>query len=252
VTVVGQNDNGIITPWKGPAGWLCKGSPVIGLKPGVNQMDDMFGSMQSEVDSLKWILRLVGFLVLWFAFSLCLAPLEVMADCIPCIGPFLGDAVAAISCCISCLPATGCFLIVAGLVWCAMRPLIAIPVLLVSIAVMLVTGYYSYNYSKRLGKDGAPLTQGAAQATYSQFPQGATIPVQAQPQPIQPVQAQPQPLVQQMPVAQPVSAVRQMQVTVPENVNAGDLIQIQTPEGVMMQVNVPAGLVAGNVFLVSY
>jgi len=237
VTVVGQNIDGVITEWKAPASWLCDGSWVSTLRTGKKSMVNLFEQMHDEANATKWALRLVGFLVLWFAFSLCFAPLEVMADCIPCIGPCLGDSIEAIACCISCLPATGCFLIVAGLVWLAMRPLIAIPVLSVAVLIMCVTGY-QVQKNRKLPKDGVPLKPGdpIGYGTASP-PQVLMAPYQIQPQPVAVAQA---------------AAARQMQVMVPANVAPGSLVQVQSPEGVALQVAVPAGLAPGAVFTVSY
>ena len=45
-------------------------------------------------------LRFLGFALAWVAFCLLAGPLEVAVDCIPCIGPMLGNAVSAITCCV--------------------------------------------------------------------------------------------------------------------------------------------------------
>merc|ERR1719285_602088 len=80
---------------------------------------------------MTYILRVVGFLLLWLAFSLLFVPLEVAADFIPCIGPCLGDNIAIVTCCISCLPGLAFSLGVIGCVWVFMRPLVGIPMLAV-------------------------------------------------------------------------------------------------------------------------
>merc|ERR1711972_808606 len=77
------------------------------------------------------ILRILGFLVIWFALSRVGAPLGVAADCIPCVGPCLGDAVETIVCCATCPPACGCALGVIGIVWVVMRPAVGIPLILI-------------------------------------------------------------------------------------------------------------------------
>lgn len=47
-------------------------------------------------------------------------------------------------------------------------------------------------------------------------------------------------------------AVKQMQVQVPHGCGPGDSLQVQTPEGQTVQVNVPAGIMAGQNFTVQY
>eukprot|EP00931_Biecheleriopsis_adriatica_P090635 TRINITY_DN64593_c0_g1_i1.p1 TRINITY_DN64593_c0_g1~~TRINITY_DN64593_c0_g1_i1.p1 ORF type:complete len:515 (+),score=58.99 TRINITY_DN64593_c0_g1_i1:90-1634(+) len=260
VTVVGQNSNGKIIPWKSPGAWLCSGNTVHALRPGQNDKESMFESMQGEIQGRTWILRLIGFLVLWCGFSLLFAPLGVMADCIPCIGPCLGDSIEAVACVASCLPATACFMVVAGLVWCLMRPMIAIPVLLVAVIIMLGSAYRVYTQRKTKADGGEPLqtdvpSYGAAQAMMASPPQQATPMV---------VTAQPQSQYEAV-AAQPVSTMvpsqaetfnvqpqRQMHVTVPPGVAPGGLVQVQTPEGATVQVAVPAGCMPGSVFAMSY
>merc|ERR1712038_984274 len=52
--------------------------------------------MQDESDALTWILRFIAFFVLWGALCSIFGPLQVAADCIPFIGPYLGQAMAYI------------------------------------------------------------------------------------------------------------------------------------------------------------
>lgn len=48
------------------------------------------------------------------------------------------------------------------------------------------------------------------------------------------------------------AAVKQMQVQVPHGCGPGDSLQVQTPEGLTVQANVPAGIMAGQYFTVQY
>jgi hypothetical protein len=131
VSVLGENKGGSISAWKASASWGCSGNTIGSLKPGKMGKDDFFNDMKSENTALTWILRLVGFLIFWCGFSMFFAPLEVFADCIPCIGPYLGDAISCITCLLSIFPACACFVLIAGILWVAMRPLVGIPMLAV-------------------------------------------------------------------------------------------------------------------------
>jgi hypothetical protein len=127
VSVLGQkNANGDIGQWKASASWGCGGDSIGSLKMGEISKDDFFNSEQQANTALLWILRLVGFILFWVGFHMFFAPLEVFADCIPCIGPCLGDSINIITCVLACCPATGCCLFVAGVVWIFMRPLVGL------------------------------------------------------------------------------------------------------------------------------
>lgn len=146
-TVLGENTGGSIDRWLAPATWLCspeqlpKGTP---LYRGEKTKAEFFGALQAESTFTTWLLRLIGFGVAWFAFSLMAGPCAVAADCIPCIGPCLGDKIEAIACCISCLPGCACTTFVAGIVWVVMRPMIGIPCMLFSCAVFGGFAYYKH------------------------------------------------------------------------------------------------------------
>jgi len=135
-TVLGKNTKGTINKWTADDSWGCSGFTLHDLRMGVKDKDTLFEELEGESTFTTWAVRLLGFLVLWCAFSLCAAPLEVVADCIPFVGPYLGDAIEAIACVVCCCPACACCLGVAGLVWVAMRPMIGIPLMLIFICTM--------------------------------------------------------------------------------------------------------------------
>merc|ERR1712176_1376886 len=92
--------------------------------------ESLFKTLSDEQSLITIALRVIGFIVMWVAFCLCFGPLEVAGDCIPCVGPWIGDAIATVTCCVSCLPATACTLGVVGLVWVVMRPDVGVPCML--------------------------------------------------------------------------------------------------------------------------
>merc|ERR1712012_178966 len=101
------------------------------LMMGTIDKEKLFEHFKADAKATTWIFRVAGFLALWFAFTRCAQPLEVVTDCIPCIGPCLGDAVEVIACVVCCYPALACCLGVAGVVWVAMRPMVGIPLMAV-------------------------------------------------------------------------------------------------------------------------
>mmetsp|Transcript_122634 Transcript_122634/g.318876 ORF Transcript_122634/g.318876 Transcript_122634/m.318876 type:complete len:430 (-) Transcript_122634:154-1443(-) len=131
VTVLGENHGGVISRWTASSSWLCSGFSIAKLRTGTVDKDVFFKDLQAESDAITMILRIVGFLVLWFAFSRIGGPLGIAADCVPCIGPALGDSLEAILCCVSCPPACSCALGIIGVMWVVMRPAVGIPLILV-------------------------------------------------------------------------------------------------------------------------
>jgi len=165
-TVLGRNNAGTIGIWTAPSSWLCSGFTLGDLRMGTISPGKFFDQLAAEESGLTWVLRFIGFIVMWIAFCLCFGPLGVAADCVPCIGPMLGDSIAAISCCVACLPATACTLGVAGVCWVVMRPLIGVPLLLVFCA---ITGGLGAFIGKQRAKRGGRAVQvGVAQTSLSQ------------------------------------------------------------------------------------
>merc|ERR1712151_147064 len=145
VTVLGENTGGEIGRWTASDSWLCSGFSLAKLRPGTVGKDTFFEDLQAESNGITYALRIVGFLVIWFALSRIGGPLEVAADCIPFVGPFLGDAVDTILCCVTCPPACGCALGVIGVVWVVMRPAVGIPLLLIFLVTCCASvGYVVY------------------------------------------------------------------------------------------------------------
>lgn len=134
VTVLGENQGGMVSSWTAPDSWLCSGFGLGPLLPGTWSKEELFDHLQDSNTALTIAMRILGFLLIWAALSSLAGPLEVAADCIPCVGPWIGDNIQAIACCITCPPALACALGVIGVVWVAMRPLVGIPLVLLFVA----------------------------------------------------------------------------------------------------------------------
>jgi len=155
VTVLGQNNAGTIGEWTASDTWLCSGFTMSDLRMGQVVQAELFQILHSENNALTWVLRILGICFCWFAFSRLFVPLQVAAECIPCVGPCLGEGIEAITCCISCLPGTACSLGVIGIVWVAMRPMVGIPLLVVFFCTC--GGYVGYYvYRKQQPQDEKP------------------------------------------------------------------------------------------------
>lgn len=127
MTALGQNNNGQIALWTAPDSWLCSGFMLGTLRPGTLDKETLFAQLLAEANALTWVLCFLRFVLFWCAFCCMGGPLELVTDCIPCIGPCLEDSIACITSCISCLPACACAHGVVGIVWVATRPAVGLP-----------------------------------------------------------------------------------------------------------------------------
>lgn len=96
-------------------------------------------SAQALIDNAKdanttttYVLRLVCFIILWFGMQLCVAPLAIAPDIIPCIGGFLSDLVGCMLCVATCVAAVFWFTLVFAISWVYFRPMVGIPLFCVS------------------------------------------------------------------------------------------------------------------------
>mmetsp|Transcript_27727 Transcript_27727/g.64493 ORF Transcript_27727/g.64493 Transcript_27727/m.64493 type:complete len:177 (-) Transcript_27727:192-722(-) len=131
-TLLGQNNDGSIQAWIGSSSWLCSGFALETLQMGYLSKQTLFDELADQETARTWILRLVGFVALWIAFSCCVAPLGVAADCIPFIGSCISEAVGGAACCFACMPASMLCILVCGICWLVMRPVLGVFMLLLA------------------------------------------------------------------------------------------------------------------------
>ncbi|MFZ4682566.1 MAG: TMEM43 family protein [Terrimicrobiaceae bacterium] len=122
------------------------------LEPGTVSAATMFANEQQGNVIVTWILRLVGFVMMFFGLLLLAQPLVVVADVIPFLGNLLGAGVGLFALVIA-LPLT---LITVALAWLAYRPLIGIPLLLAAAASI----YFGIRATRRKKLTPPPLTAG--------------------------------------------------------------------------------------------
>jgi len=60
---------------------------ILDIESGTKSKDEMFGKMESDNNMMTWILRLVGFVLMWIGLAALAGPFTVFLDVIP----FLGD-----------------------------------------------------------------------------------------------------------------------------------------------------------------
>lgn len=182
ITALGKNQDGTIQSWTAPDSWLCSGFVLHDLRDGTKNKDTLFTELKNEASGLTWIIRFVGFGFMWMAFCLLAGPLEVAADCVPCIGPYLGDAIQAIACVAACPPGCACAILVIGVVWIAMRPLYGLGCMVVFCGIMGAMAAFKFNSQSQKqgmsqqGEGGIQVENNSAQVYGAGDCSGAPVP----------------------------------------------------------------------------
>jgi len=144
VSVIAQQAGATLRPYATAAG-----RNLEMLSPGNHSAAEMFQEAQTQNAHLTWILRLVGFLVMWFGLMLVLNPFKILADFIPFFGSLVGAGLMLVTLVVA-LPLS---LLTIAVAWFAFRPLLSIG--LVALAAVLVVGL-GVLINKRKPKAAAP------------------------------------------------------------------------------------------------
>lgn len=115
--------------------WSSKaGTSIERLESGRMTAAEMVGHMEAENNLFTWILRLVGVLAMTFGLVLLLNPLAVLADVLPILGDILRFGAFFAS-----LLVAGCLsLLTIALAWLAYRPLFAVVLAVVGLALIVL------------------------------------------------------------------------------------------------------------------
>jgi len=143
VTVVGSQSGNSFSSYL-----TQRGGTILLLRRGPHTPEEMFLLAEKDNVMLTWALRFAGFFVMFLGLKMIIQPLEVMADVIPVIGPFVGDLVGAASGALVALVAGVLSSLVIAVSWFFYRPLFA--------ALFLsVTGVLIYSIKKKLEEQKA-------------------------------------------------------------------------------------------------
>ena len=129
VSVVAQQTGHTFRPYQTKAGRALE---MLDL--GIVPADAMFEAAQKRNTTLTWVMRLVGFLVMFLGITLVFRPLVVVADVLPVLGNLLGLGVGVFA---GFVAAIVSFFVIA-LAWIAFRPLIGIGLLVVVIVLVVL------------------------------------------------------------------------------------------------------------------
>lgn len=128
VSIVARQGGGGLGPFT-----TSGGGSIELLKAGTHEAAAMFASAQSANVALTWVLRGVGFLLMWFGLAAIFNPLSVLADVVPVVGRIVGVGTGLIAF----LLAAVLSLLIIAIAWIYARPLLGVALL----AIAAVFGY---------------------------------------------------------------------------------------------------------------
>ncbi len=107
-----------------------QGTSIARITSGVQSKETMFAAAQSENTFIAWLLRLVGFIVMFIGTALVFNPLKVLADVLPLAGRIVGAGTGFIAFLLSAVSATT----IIALSWLWYRPLLGIALLALALS----------------------------------------------------------------------------------------------------------------------
>ena len=104
------------------------------LEHGTKDASSMISNAKAENSFTTWLLRIIGFACMIFGLTLVLKPFAVIADVVPMIGSFVSMGTFLLSF----LVAIVFSMLTISIAWIFYRPLIGVPLLIVSIAAIVM------------------------------------------------------------------------------------------------------------------
>ncbi|CAE7799685.1 unnamed protein product [Symbiodinium sp. CCMP2592] len=144
VSLISKIEGGYTVPMQVPASWGCSTSSFDALSAGSMSLASFSAQLEDANTTRTWFLRVLGLVFTWLTVYCCFQPIaaaaDIVGDClayIPCVGEFMEDLlegmVDTLLCMVSCGVGCSCGLLVIGIVWLFMRPLIGGGLLLVCV-----------------------------------------------------------------------------------------------------------------------
>lgn len=125
LSLVGQQQSGSIVPYT-----TKNGGTIMLQSDGIKAAGEMFQSAQDANKMMTWLLRLAGFLLMFFGLKMFFGPLSTLTDVVPFIGKIVSVGFGIVSFLIAMI----CSLFTIGIAWIFYRPLIGIPFIVVAVA----------------------------------------------------------------------------------------------------------------------
>lgn len=109
------------------------GDQILLVQEGMVTAADMFQKAQDENAMMTWILRAVGFVLMWLGIFLVFRPLAVFADVLPIVGTMLGAGIGFFAF----LGAAALSFITIAIAWVFVRPVLGIGLLVIGIGAVV-------------------------------------------------------------------------------------------------------------------
>lgn len=128
ISIIERQTGSTLAPWT-----ASDGKDISMLVSGLRTAEQMFASAKSANKTLTWIVRLIGFLLMFVGVKMILGPLVTLVDVIPILNSIVGMGVSLVAF----LVAAVFSLVTIAVSWIVVRPVLGIS-LLVAAAVLLV------------------------------------------------------------------------------------------------------------------
>lgn len=122
-SVIGEQVGSSLRPYQTKAG-----DKILIVSAGQHSADEMFKQEQLGNTAMTWVLRFVGWLVMFIGFGMVFKPLSVLADVIP----FLGSMVGAGTGLFAFVIASSLSTVTCAIAWIFYRPIVGVPLLLLA------------------------------------------------------------------------------------------------------------------------
>lgn len=129
--VVYPHDISLVAKQKGDTfvGYLVKTKKKVDLlSDGVKDAAEMFEAARDANALMTWLVRLGGFLLMFFGLSMVLRPLSVLADVLPILGDIVGIGTGIVAG----IVAFACVLVTIAIAWIFYRPVLGIILLAIA------------------------------------------------------------------------------------------------------------------------
>jgi len=130
VTVVERQDGDRLSPWA-----ASDGETLSFVRDGRVPAAKIFADAQSSNVKLTWLLRIVGFFVMFFGLKKVLGPISTLVDVIPIVNGIVDLGTSLVAGLVS----FACALLTIGVAWLFYRPLIGIPLVAGGVALLVMT-----------------------------------------------------------------------------------------------------------------
>ena len=122
------------------------GTPIERLFAGEMSGAEMVAQLQAENSAATWFLRIILTILVCAGFAMFFTPVQVLVSVIPFLGKYLGKATKTVAQVIGGIAGVVLSLLVIAISWIAVRPLVAIPLLVVT--ALLIVLLVRYRKSK--------------------------------------------------------------------------------------------------------